>query len=71
VVAKSLMAAAVSYVGTGLVFLLGARRLGYNFDPLEYTVYFLVYNPVWFLMTFISLVSVVLRREPPELDWKV
>jgi len=71
VVAKSLMAAAVSYVGTGLVFLFGARRLGYHFNPLEYTVYFLVYNPVWFLMTLISLVSVVLRREPSELDWKV
>jgi len=71
VVVKSLMAATVSYMGTGLVFMLGARRLGYHFDPLEYTVYFLVYNPVWFIMTLVSLVRVILRREPPELDWKV
>jgi biofilm PGA synthesis N-glycosyltransferase PgaC len=71
VVVKSLMAATVSYVGTGLVFMLGARRLGYHFNPLEYTVYFLVYNPVWFIMTLVSLVRVILGRMPPELDWKV
>jgi len=71
VVVKSLMAATVSYVGTGLVFMLGARRLGYHFDPLEYTVYFLVYNPVWFIMTLVSLVRVMLKLMPPELDWKV
>jgi hypothetical protein len=53
------------------VFVLGARRLGYAFNPLEYTVYFLVYSPVWFIMILVSLVRVALRREPPELDWKV
>jgi len=68
---KSFISIAVSYVGTGLVFMVGARRLGYHFNLLEYTAYFLVYNPVWFIMTLISLVRVVLKSDPPELDWKV
>jgi len=71
VVVKSFIMAMASYLGTGLVFFLGARRLGYHFDPLEYTVYFLVYSPVWFIMILVSLVRVILRREPSELDWKV
>ena len=71
VVVKSLIAATVSYLGTGLAFALGARRLGYTFNPLEYTVYFLVYSPVWLIMILVSLVRVALGREPPELDWKV
>jgi cellulose synthase/poly-beta-1,6-N-acetylglucosamine synthase-like glycosyltransferase len=71
VVAKSLIASTVSFLGTGLAFALGAKRLGYSFNPLEFTVYFLVYSPVWFILILVSLVRVALKREPSELDWKV
>jgi len=71
VVVKSFIMTMTSYLSTGLVFFLGARRLRYRFDPLEYTVYFFVYSPIWFIMILVSLVRVILKREPSELDWKV
>lgn len=71
VAAKTLTAATVSFVGTGTALFLASRRLGYRFSVVEYTAYFLLYNPAWFLMTVISLMHVLVRRKNPELDWKV
>ena len=71
VTAKTLTAATVSFVGTGAALFLSSRRLGYRFSVLEYTAYFLLYNPAWFLMSVISLIHVLVRRRSPELDWKV
>jgi len=58
----------VSFVGTGATFYVASRRLGYRFNVVEYTAYFLFYNPAWFLMT---LMHVLVRRGSPELDWKI
>ena len=71
VTAKTLTAATASFVGTGAALFLASRRLGYRFSVLEYTAYFLLYNPAWFLMSVISLIHVLVRRRSPELDWKV
>ena len=71
VAAKTMTAATVSFVGTGAALFLASRRLGYRFSVVEYTAYFLLYNPAWFLMTVISLMHVLVKRKSPELDWKV
>ena len=71
VAAKTLTAAAISFVGTGAALFLASRRLGYRFTVAEYTAYYLLYNPAWFLMTVISLMHVLVRRKSPELDWKI
>ena len=71
VAAKTLTAAAVSFIGTGVALFLASRRRGYRFNVLEYTAYYLLYNPAWFLMTVITLIHVLARRKSPELDWKV
>ncbi|MBN2335161.1 glycosyltransferase family 2 protein [Candidatus Bathyarchaeota archaeon] len=71
VAVKTMTAATVSFVGTGVLLFLASRRLGYRFNVVEYTAYFLLYNPAWFLMSVISLMHVLVRRRSPELDWKV
>ncbi|HUV54133.1 MAG TPA: glycosyltransferase family 2 protein [Candidatus Krumholzibacteriaceae bacterium] len=70
-VAKVMTATTMSFVGTGVAFYVASRRLGYRFNVVEYTAYFLFYNPAWFLMTVMSLIHVLVRRGSPELDWKV
>jgi cellulose synthase/poly-beta-1,6-N-acetylglucosamine synthase-like glycosyltransferase len=71
VAAKMLTAATVSFVGTGAALFLASRRLGYKFSVVEYTAYYLLYNPAWFLMTVITLMHVLVRRKSSELDWKI
>ncbi len=60
-----------SLVFTGFIMLLGARKLGFKFNPLEYVVYFLIYNPLWFMITLVMLLRVIIHRVPRDLDWKV
>jgi hypothetical protein len=71
VVAKSLTAATVSFVVTGVALYAASRRLGYAFNVVEYTAYFLFYNPAWFLMTLVSLIRVLVGRGSPDVDWVV
>ncbi len=71
VAAKTLTAATVSFAGTGVALFFASRSLGYRFSVVEYTAYYLLYNPAWFLMTVITLMHVLARRKSPELDWKV
>jgi cellulose synthase/poly-beta-1,6-N-acetylglucosamine synthase-like glycosyltransferase len=60
-----------SFILTGIIMLFAARRLGFTFNPLEYAVYFLVYNPLWFMITLVMLFRTIIHRVPRDLDWKV
>jgi hypothetical protein len=60
-----------SLILTGIIMLFAARRLGFTFNPLEYAVYFLVYNPLWFMITLVMLFRTIIHRVPRDLDWKV
>ena len=60
-----------TFVINGVIMLLAARRLGFKFNPLEYAVYFLIYNPLWFMITLVMLFRTIIHRVPRDLDWKV
>ena len=60
-----------SYLSSSIVFFVAARRLNYKFNPLEFMLYFFLYYPIWFSIILLSIVRVLLKKEPSELDWKV
>ena len=53
------------------VFYYFARRLRFAFNILEFSVYFLIYNPFWLLITVATLFRVLVWRGDPKLDWKI
>ncbi len=52
------------------IFYYFARRLGFAFNLLEFSIYFLIYNPLWLTITVATLFRVLFWRGDPKLDWK-
>ncbi|MHA2032021.1 MAG: glycosyltransferase [Candidatus Kariarchaeaceae archaeon] len=69
--AKSLTLTLISYSLTGVIYYWASRKLGYHFNVLEFTIYFFVYNPLWFLLSLVSTLIAVLHRNGLTIDWKV
>jgi len=53
------------------IFYYFAKRLGFPFNLLEFAVYFLIYNPLWLLITVATFFRVLVWRGDLKLDWKV
>jgi poly-beta-1,6-N-acetyl-D-glucosamine synthase len=53
------------------IFYYFARRLGFAFNLLEFSIYFLIYNPLWLTMTLATFFRVLVWRGDLKLDWKV
>jgi hypothetical protein len=55
----------------GVVYFAFSRKLGYRFRLRHFVLYYLIYSPVWFVATIWGLVTVFVRKETVEIDWKV
>jgi cellulose synthase/poly-beta-1,6-N-acetylglucosamine synthase-like glycosyltransferase len=53
------------------IYLAFAWKLGYRFRPLYFTLYYLIYSPAWLVAVIWGLLTVFVRRETIEVDWKV
>jgi biofilm PGA synthesis N-glycosyltransferase PgaC len=53
------------------VFYYFAKHLGFAFNLLEFSVYFLIYNPLWLTITIATLFRVLVWRGDLKLDWKI
>lgn len=65
------MAVLVGLVGYGAMYLAFSWKLGYRFRPVQFVLYYLVYSPVWLAAMVWGLVTVFVKREKVEIDWKV
>ena len=66
---RGMGASTISLALSSLVFFLLARRLGYNFNPLTFAVYFYFYSSLWLLIILISLIRVFLLKKTEIKDW--
>jgi len=66
---RGMVASTISLALSSLVFFLLARRLGYNFNPLIFIVYFYFYSPLWLLIILVSLIKVFLLKKTEIKDW--
>ena len=66
---RGMVASTISLALSSLVFFLLARRLGYNFNPLTFVVYFYFYSPLWLLIILVSLIRVFLLKKTEIKDW--
>ena len=66
---RGMGASTISLALSSLVFFLLARRLGYNFNPLTFVVYFYFYSPLWLLIILVSLIRVFLLKKTKIKDW--
>jgi len=69
--AKGLVSTLVSYSVTCVFFYWASKKLKYPFNFLEFSLYFFVYNPIWFLFSLLSILIVALHRNGFDIDWKV
>lgn len=65
------MAMLVGLFSYAAVFVVFSRKLGYRFQLRYFILYYLIYSPVWFVATLWGLVTVLVRKETIEIDWKV
>jgi cellulose synthase/poly-beta-1,6-N-acetylglucosamine synthase-like glycosyltransferase len=70
-VLKALTAVVGAVAIYSIVFYYFARRLGYPFNPIEFTVFYFVYNPLWLMISITSLLRELIRENSLKLDWKV
>jgi len=68
---RGIVASTISLALSSLVFFLLARRLGYNFNPLTFVVYFYFYSPLWLLIILVSLIRVFLLKKTEIKDWPI
>jgi len=66
---RGMVASTISLALSSLVFFLLARRLGYNFNPLTFVLYFYFYSPLWLLIILVSLIRVFLLKKTEIKDW--
>ncbi len=65
------LALLVGLVGYSAVYFAFARRLGYRFRPLYFIIYYVIYSPVWLAAMVWGLLTVFVRKETVDIDWKV
>jgi len=53
------------------VFYLIARKIGFIFNPIEFTIFYIVYSPLWLLIIIVSLIKVYMGLKNLDIDWKV
>jgi len=70
-VLKALTAVVGAVVIYSIVFYYFARRLGYPFNPVEFIIFYFVYNPLWLMISITSLIRELIRENTLKLDWKV
>ncbi|HVP23747.1 MAG TPA: glycosyltransferase family 2 protein [Conexivisphaerales archaeon] len=61
----------VGLMGYSFVYLYFTRRLGYHFNPVYFLLYYIVYSPVWFVAMVWGLITVFVRKETVDIDWKI
>jgi len=53
------------------VYYLLAQRIKYTFNPLEFTLFYLIYSTLWLTIVIASIIRVcVLKQEDLNIDWK-
>jgi len=70
-VAKSVLAAVLSYASFSAIYFLSAKKLGYCFNPGEFLCFYFIYAPISLLMIIIGLFRVATHNDRIDLDWKV
>ena len=65
------MAMLVGLFSYAAVYVAFSRKLGYRFRLRHFILFYLIYSPVWFVATIWGLVTVFVRKETVEIDWKV
>jgi len=68
---RSLISTLSSCFASCVFFYWASRKLKYPFNLLEFSLYYFIYNPIWFLFCLLSIIIVALHRNDFELDWKV
>jgi len=68
---KHTIVSLVSVAFSALLFNLISRKLGYEFNTLEFVAYFLIYNPLWILILLIAFIKVFIFSNNSVDDWKV
>lgn len=54
------------------IYYIFARKLEYSFNPLEFTLFYLVYSTLWLLIVIVSIIRVyTVKQEDLNIDWKV
>ncbi len=61
----------VGLLGYAAVYLVFARKLGYSFRPVYFIIYYVIYSPLWLAAMIWGLVTVFVRKETVDIDWKV
>ena len=54
-----------------VIFYVLSRRMGCPFNPLEFTLFYLVYSPLWFMIVVTCIVRIYAKPEWMNVDWKV
>jgi cellulose synthase/poly-beta-1,6-N-acetylglucosamine synthase-like glycosyltransferase len=71
VVLKALTVVIGATIIYSAVFYYFAHRLGYPFNPVEFIVFYFVYNPLWLMISITSLIRELIHENSLKLDWKV
>jgi len=54
------------------IYYMFARKLEYTFNPLEFTLFYLVYSTLWLLIMIVSIIRVyAVKQENLNIDWKI
>jgi poly-beta-1,6-N-acetyl-D-glucosamine synthase len=70
-VLKALSALVSAVAIYSVVYYYFARRLGYAFNLAEFIFFYFVYNPLWFMISIMSLLRALILGNGIRLDWKV
>jgi len=68
---KNAFASVASFVVYSLLFYYLARKLRYAFNPLEFTVFYFIYSPLWLLIIIASIIKVAINHDKVDIDWKI
>jgi biofilm PGA synthesis N-glycosyltransferase PgaC len=65
------LALLVGLAGYSVIYLVFTWKLGYKFRPVYIVLYYVIYSPVWLMAMIWGLVTVFVRKETVDIDWKV
>ncbi len=68
---KNAVAVMLNFSSYLLIFYLFARKLNYPFKPLDFTLFYFIYSPIWLFIIIFSIVMVYFRRGQVKVDWKI
>lgn len=54
-----------------LIFYVVARKFHFDFNPLEFAIFYLIIAPIWLLIVIISLFKAYIKPGNVKVDWKV